>query len=181
MLLGVPDTTSAFPGVDQLGAGCRIDPTVSVMRFGERSDVVQLADAVSLYAQTRLVLGDVTADPCVGIRIGARTIVNVGAYLSCEGGLEIDFEAHTVLVDGQDAGLTATEHKILKELVASKGRVLPRERLLDTVWDTDFEGTSRTVDTHMRRLRGKLGPYADWVETVRGVGYRFKPVVKPEA
>ena len=63
MLLGVPDTTSAFPGVDQLGAGCRIDPTVSVMRFGERSDVVQLADAVSLYAQTRLVLGDVTADP----------------------------------------------------------------------------------------------------------------------
>jgi len=91
-------------------------------------------------------------------------------------GLSIDFEAHTVLVDGQDAGLTATEHKILKELVASKGRVLPRERLLDTVWDTDFDGTSRTVDTHMRRLRGKLGPYADWIETVRGVGYRFKPL-----
>lgn len=97
-----------------------------------------------------------------------------------EGGLAIDFEAHTVQVDGADAGLTATEHKILKELVASKGRVLPRERLLDTVWDTDFDGTSRTVDTHMRRLRGKLGPYADWIETVRGVGYRFKPVTKAE-
>jgi len=95
-----------------------------------------------------------------------------------EAGLEIDFEAHAVLVDGQDAGLTATEHKILKELVASRGRVLPRERLLDTVWDTDFDGTSRTVDTHMRRLRGKLGPYADWIETVRGVGYRFKPLAK---
>jgi len=95
-------------------------------------------------------------------------------------GLVIDFEAHTVLVDGQDAGLTATEHKILKELVGSKGRVLPRERLLDTVWDTDFDGTSRTVDTHMRRLRGKLGPYADWIETVRGVGYRFKPLGKAE-
>jgi len=93
-----------------------------------------------------------------------------------ESGLVIDFEAHTVLVDGQDAGLTATEHKILKELVASKGRVLPRERLLDTVWDTDFDGTSRTVDTHMRRLRGKLGAYAEWIETVRGVGYRFKPL-----
>ncbi len=93
-----------------------------------------------------------------------------------EAGLSIDFAAHSVLVDGQDAGLTATEHKILKELVASKGRVLPRERLLDTVWDTDFDGTSRTVDTHMRRLRGKLGPYADWIETVRGVGYRFKPL-----
>ncbi|SNR89141.1 two-component system, OmpR family, phosphate regulon response regulator PhoB [Humidesulfovibrio mexicanus] len=91
-------------------------------------------------------------------------------------GLCIDFEAHSVSVDGQDAGLTATEHKILRELVAAKGRVLPRERLLDTVWDTDFDGTSRTVDTHMRRLRGKLGVYADWIETVRGVGYRFKPV-----
>jgi two-component system phosphate regulon response regulator PhoB len=93
-----------------------------------------------------------------------------------EGGLAIDFDAHSVLVDGQDAGLTATEHKILRVLVASRGRVLPRERLLDTVWDTDFDGTSRTVDTHMRRLRGKLGPYADWIETVRGVGYRFNPL-----
>ena len=93
-----------------------------------------------------------------------------------QGGLAIDFEAHSVTVDGADAGLTSTEHKILRELVRSKGRVLQRDRLLDTVWDTDFEGTSRTVDTHMRRLRGKLGPYADWIETVRGVGYRFKPL-----
>lgn len=97
-----------------------------------------------------------------------------------EAGLALDFAAHSVLVDGQDAGLTATELKILKELVGARGRVLPRERLLDTVWDTDFDGTSRTVDTHMRRLRGKLGPYADWIETVRGVGYRFKPQAKPE-
>ena len=90
-------------------------------------------------------------------------------------GLAIDFEAHSVTIDGADAGLTSTEHKILRELVRSKGRVLQRDRLLDTVWDTDFDGTSRTVDTHMRRLRGKLGPYADWIETVRGVGYRLAP------
>jgi len=95
-----------------------------------------------------------------------------------EGGLAVDFEAHSVSVDGAEVALTATEHKILRELVLSRGRVLPRERLLDTVWDTDFEGTSRTVDTHMRRLRGKLGPYADWIETVRGVGYRFKAPAK---
>jgi len=93
-----------------------------------------------------------------------------------EGGLNIDFEAHSVTIDGADIGLTSTEHKILRELVRARGRVLQRDRLLDTVWDTDFEGTSRTVDTHMRRLRGKLGPYADWIETVRGVGYRFKPL-----
>lgn len=93
----------------------------------------------------------------------------------CEGGLAIDFTAHSVQVDGVEAALTGTELKILRELVRARGRVLQRERLLDTVWDTDFDGTSRTVDTHMRRLRGKLGPYADWIETVRGAGYRFKP------
>ncbi|MHC1700099.1 MAG: response regulator [Humidesulfovibrio sp.] len=96
-----------------------------------------------------------------------------------EAGLVIDFAAHSVSVDGEAVALTSTEHKVLRELVRSKGRVLQRERLLDTVWDTDFDGTSRTVDTHMRRLRAKLGPYAEWVETVRGVGYRFKPLPIP--
>ena len=89
MLLGVPDFTLSHPGVDMIGAECRIDPSVSVMRFGRRADVLCLADGVSIYAHTRLVLGDVVAAPCVGIRIGARTIVNVGTYLSGEGGLEI--------------------------------------------------------------------------------------------
>lgn len=96
-----------------------------------------------------------------------------------QGGLVIDFEAHSVTIDGEPAGLTSTELKILRELVRSKGRVLQRDRLLDTVWDTDFDGTSRTVDTHIRRLRGKLGLFADWIETVRGVGYRFKPLSDP--
>ena len=96
-----------------------------------------------------------------------------------QGGLVIDFEAHSVTIDGESAGLTGTELKILRELVRSKGRVLQRDRLLDTVWDTDFDGTSRTVDTHIRRLRGKLGIFADWIETVRGVGYRFKPLPDP--
>ena len=89
MLLGVPDFTPSHPGIDRLGSGCRIDPSVSVMRFSEREDVLCLADDVSLYGQIRIVLGDVQADPKVGVRIGARTIVNVGSYLSGEGGLEI--------------------------------------------------------------------------------------------
>jgi len=89
MLLGIPDFATSHAGVDRMGVDCRIDPSVSVMRFGQRADVLCLADGVSIYAQTRLVLGDVVADPCVGIHIGARTIVNVGGYLSGEGGLEI--------------------------------------------------------------------------------------------
>ncbi|RQO82535.1 acetyltransferase [Acidovorax sp. FJL06] len=108
MLLGVPDFTQSHAGVDVLGADCRIDPTVSVMRFGQRAGVLCLADGVSLYAHTRLVLGDVVADPCVGIRIGARTIVNVGGYLSGEGGLEI---GEDVLI-GPHAKLLSAGHAI---------------------------------------------------------------------
>jgi two-component system phosphate regulon response regulator PhoB len=89
-------------------------------------------------------------------------------------GLVVNFAAHEMEVDGQKRQLTATEHRLLKELVQARGRVLSRDRLLDTVWNTDFEGASRTVDTHMRRLRAKLDNYAECIETVRGVGYRFR-------
>lgn len=89
-------------------------------------------------------------------------------------GLSVDFEAHTVEADGEEVPLTATEFKLLSELLQHEGKVRTRDHLLDTVWDTHFEGYSRTVDTHIRRLRQKLGNYADYIETVRGVGYRFK-------
>ncbi|MUM77464.1 response regulator [Pseudodesulfovibrio sp. F-1] len=89
-------------------------------------------------------------------------------------GLRVDFEAHRITVDGEEAALTATEFKLLTVLISGSGKVQTRDNLLDTVWDTHFEGYSRTVDTHVRRLRQKLGPYADWIETVRGVGYRFR-------
>lgn len=89
-------------------------------------------------------------------------------------GLQIDFEAHQISIDDEEVTLTATEFKLLTVLISGAGKVQTRDNLLDTVWDTHFEGYSRTVDTHVRRLRQKLGPYADWIETVRGVGYRFK-------
>ena len=111
MLLGIPAFTASHAGVDRMGVECRLDPSVSVMRFGQRADVLCLADGVSLYAQTRLVLGDVVADPCVGIRIGARTIVNVGGYLSGEGGLEI---GEDVLI-GPHAKLLSAGHAIDEE------------------------------------------------------------------
>lgn len=89
-------------------------------------------------------------------------------------GLRIDFEAHKVSIDDVETALTATEFKLLTVLISGSGKVQTRDNLLDTVWDTHFEGYSRTVDTHVRRLRQKLGPYAPWIETIRGVGYRFK-------
>jgi two-component system phosphate regulon response regulator PhoB len=89
-------------------------------------------------------------------------------------GLSVDFEAHSLEVDNEPISLTATEFKLLTELILGSGKVQTRDHLLDTVWDTHFEGYSRTVDTHIRRLRQKLGQYADWIETVRGVGYKFR-------
>lgn len=89
-------------------------------------------------------------------------------------GLNVDLAAHRVQLHGAEVALTATEFKLLVELFQSSGRVLTRDRLLNAVWGYEFEGYARTVDTHVRRLRQKLGDMADLIETVRGVGYRFK-------
>lgn len=89
-------------------------------------------------------------------------------------GFRVDLEAHKVTIDGEDIPLTATEFKLLAELIRNKGKVQTRDQLLDKVWGYQFEGYARTVDTHVRRLRQKVAPYSEWVETVRGVGYRFK-------
>ncbi|HAA01812.1 MAG TPA: DNA-binding response regulator [Syntrophobacteraceae bacterium] len=89
-------------------------------------------------------------------------------------GLEVDLEAHRVKMGDHPVELTVTEFKLLAELIRNRGKVQSRDTLLDKVWGYRFEGYARTVDTHVRRLRHKLGPFADRVETVRGVGYRFR-------
>ena len=89
-------------------------------------------------------------------------------------GLGVDFDSHRVTVDTQETILTATEFRLLTELIKNLGKVLTRDQLLDRVWGYQFDGYARTVDTHIRRLRQKIGPYAEWIETVRGVGYRFR-------
>ena len=94
------------------------------------------------------------------------------------GPIEIDDEFHSVRVEGQSVQLTLTEFKLLADLVRAKGRVRTREALLSELWGYDSEVMSRTVDTHIRRLRRKLGPAADWLTTVRGVGYRIKDPAK---
>ncbi len=94
------------------------------------------------------------------------------------GGLQVDFAAFQVLLDGQEIDLTSTEFHLLDALLRSDGRVLTREQLLDQVWGYEFDGYARTVDTHMHRLRHKMGRVADWIQTVRGVGYRLKKAVE---
>ncbi|MGD0917579.1 MAG: response regulator transcription factor [Thermodesulfobacteriota bacterium] len=90
------------------------------------------------------------------------------------GDLLIDIDRHHVSVKKSPVQLTSTEFKLLEELASKRGRVQTRERLLDRVWGYTYEGYARTVDTHIRRLREKLGPLGDFIETIRGVGYRFR-------
>ena len=90
------------------------------------------------------------------------------------GPLTIDAEGHHAFVDGQPLELTATEFKLLLTLAQRRGRVQSREELLNVVWGYQYSGYGRTVDTHVRRLREKLGDAHVLVETVRGVGYRFR-------
>jgi two-component system phosphate regulon response regulator PhoB len=97
-----------------------------------------------------------------------------GVPIFHEEGFHVDLDAHRVMIDGLPIELTATEFKLLAELIRSRGKVQSRDQLLDKVWGYQFEGYARTVDTHVRRLRQKLGAFADRVETVRGVGYRFR-------
>jgi two-component system phosphate regulon response regulator PhoB len=95
------------------------------------------------------------------------------------GPIEIDEAQHVVRVDGASVDLTLTEFKLLSMLLRSRGRVRTRETLLTEVWGYDAEVISRTVDTHIRRLREKLGPAAAWLRTVRGIGYRLQDPQDP--
>ncbi len=90
------------------------------------------------------------------------------------GDLTIDVAAHSVSVNGSPVELTATEFKLLAVLASRRGRVQSRDQLLKDVWDYDNMIDTRTVDTHMRRLREKLGKASRFLDTVRGVGYRFQ-------
>ena len=89
------------------------------------------------------------------------------------GKLKIDPESHEVFIDNNEVILTALEFKLLRHLVDRRGRVQTRDQLLSDVWGYSAQITTRTVDTHVKRLREKLGFMGKHVETIRGVGYRF--------
>lgn len=91
------------------------------------------------------------------------------------GALRIDTDGYRVWVDGKETTLTALEFRLLVLLVERRGRVQTREGLLSDVWGIDADVTTRTVDTHVKRLRQKLGAAGAYIETLRGVGYRCRP------
>lgn len=88
-------------------------------------------------------------------------------------GLEVDFTSRKVIVDGIIANMTPKEYDLLFYLIRNRGIALTREKLITEVWGYDYFGDDRTLDTHIKLLRGNLGDYRGMVVTLRGVGYRF--------
>jgi two-component system, OmpR family, phosphate regulon response regulator PhoB len=97
------------------------------------------------------------------------------------GRLRMDMSAHRVWVDSDEVVLTALEFKLLHTFATRQGRVQTREMLLSDVWGITADVTTRTVDTHVKRLRQKLGLAGDYIETLRGVGYRFSVPSAPNS
>jgi two-component system, OmpR family, phosphate regulon response regulator PhoB len=139
-------------------------------------------------------------DRIAGLRLGAddyvakpfsppELVLRVGAVLRRSGSVVSDGPAGKslrvgpflldsgsirVAMDGRDVDLTPTEFRLLQVMIERKGRVLSRKKLLETVWGVTANIATRTVDMHVQRLRTKLGDNAEWIETVRGFGYRFR-------
>lgn len=105
-----------------------------------------------------------------------RSSEGPGPTTAIEAGMiQMDIEGHRVEVGGESVELTATEFRLLQTLLEREDRVQTRDQLLSSVWGYSEDVDSRTVDTHIRRLRSKLGPASDQIETVIGVGYRLSP------
>ena len=89
-------------------------------------------------------------------------------------GLEVNFAARTITVDGERVNLTPREYDLLFYLIQNKNIALSRDKLLSDIWGYDFFGDDRTIDTHIKNLRNNLGPYRNFIVTLRGVGYKFE-------
>ncbi len=103
-------------------------------------------------------------------RISKESSKNIWEYLN----LKIDYAAHLVFIDGEKIELTYKEYEILIYLIDNINIVVTRDQLLNKVWGENFDGNDRTLDTHLKSLRKKLGIYADNIITIRRVGYRFE-------
>ncbi len=90
------------------------------------------------------------------------------------GGITIDSDGRTVKVDGKQVEMSLREYELLKYLVDNQGIALSRDKILNNVWNYDYYGDSRTIDSHIKKIRHKLGKKGKYIETMRGVGYKFE-------
>jgi len=158
------DRTSAVPIIMVTARGEEIDKVLG-FELGTDDYVVKPFSVRELMLRVKAILRRAKPD-------------EPGISKSTFGSLSIDSPAHRVWVEGDEITLTALEFRLLETLYARRGRVQTRETLLNDVWGIEADVTTRTVDTHIKRVREKLGPAGGYIETIRGVGYRFRQ--KPE-
>ena len=91
------------------------------------------------------------------------------------GGIVLDRAAHSVKIDGQPIELSEKEFELLEYFLTNKGVALSREKILNNVWNYDYFGDARTIDTHVKKLRSKMGDKGDYIKTIWGMGYKFEP------
>ena len=90
------------------------------------------------------------------------------------GGIQLDKTAHQVTVDGQNVELSFKEFELLEYFMENQGIALSREKILNNVWNYDYFGEARTIDTHVKKLRSKMGAKGDYIKTIWGMGYKFE-------
>ena len=169
-----------LPGIDgvELLRRMRADPALSAVPVvmatakGAEYDKVQSLDLGADYYLTKP-FGVMEFLACVRSVLRRCGGSEPGKILGLEG-VRMDLSGRTVTVDGDRAALTYKEFDLLRLFLSHPGVAFTREQLMSDIWGTDYCGESRTVDMHIRTLRGKLGPYGDRIETVRGVGYRLE-------
>jgi two-component system phosphate regulon response regulator PhoB len=159
-LLKGSEQTAGIPVIMLTAKGEEIDRVVG-FEMGADDYVVKPFSARELMLRVRAVLRR------------SEERAPVGATLAI-GVLSIDTERHTVRVSGEEVLLTSTEYKLLMNLAERVGRVQSRELLLQNVWGYNYFGDTRTVDTHLTRLRTKLGAAGELIKTVRGFGYKME-------
>ena len=103
-----------------------------------------------------------------------RTGVKAAGNTLSIGGIEIDKAAHQVKIDGRPLELSFKEFELLSNFMENNGIALSREKILNNVWNYDYFGDARTIDTHVKKLRSKLGDKGDYIKTIWGMGYKFE-------
>jgi DNA-binding response OmpR family regulator len=103
-----------------------------------------------------------------------RSLANDADELLSVTGIELNISAHRVLVDGEEVELSYKEFELLNFFMKNQGVALSREKILNNVWNYDYFGDARTIDTHVKKLRNKLGKRGDYIKTIWGMGYKFE-------
>jgi len=144
-------------------------------RGGEADRITGLELGADDYVAKPFSVREVVLRVDADARRGTTPARGAGARTLKAGPIELDLDAYIVRVEGQELPLTLQEFKLLAYLVEGKGRVRTRDELLTNVWNTSPDLETRTVDTHVKRLRDKLDGAGELIETVRGLGYRIRP------